>query len=133
MNTPSVNSSLTFSGRIRSVQHAARGIRTMLLTQHNAWIHAAVTVVTISAGFGLGISPIEWCMVVLAIVSVWTAEALNTALEYLTDIASPDYHPIAGRAKDIAAGAVLICAIGAAIVGLIVFGPHLLQVLGARA
>jgi diacylglycerol kinase len=133
MHTPNASSALTFSGRIRSVQHAVRGVRTMLLTQHNAWIHAAATVVTISAGFGLGISPMEWCMVVLAIVAVWTAEALNTALEYLTDIASSNYHPIAGRAKDIAAGAVLICAIGAAIVGLIVFGPRVLQLLKSGA
>jgi diacylglycerol kinase (ATP) len=71
-------------------------------------------------------------MVVLAIAIVWTAEALNTALEYLTDLASPDYHPLAGRAKDVAAGAVLISALGAAAIGLIVFGPHLLKLLGQR-
>ena len=63
----------------------------------------------------------------LAIVAVWTAEALNTAFEALCDVTSPGFHPLVERAKDVAAGAVLICAIGAVIVGGIVFGPHLLQ------
>ena len=75
-------------------------------------------------GFVLRISGADWCWVVLAIMAVWTAEALNTAVEFLTDVASPTYHPIAGKAKDVAAGAVLIAAIGSVVIGLLVFGPY---------
>ncbi len=95
----------------------------MLGSQHNAWIHAVATGVVIVAGFGVGLDRMEWCMVFLAIVSVWTAEALNTAFEFLCDVASPEYHPLVEKAKDVAAGAVLICAIGAAVVGGLVFIP----------
>jgi diacylglycerol kinase (ATP) len=103
---------------------ALRGIGVMLRSQHNAWIHAVVTLAVIGAGFYFGLSAAEWCWIVLAVVSVWTAEALNTALEFLTDVASPAFHPLAGRAKDVAAGAVLIAALGAVVIGLLVFGPH---------
>ena len=71
----------------------------------------------------------EWCAVILAIVSVWTAEALNTALEFLTDLASPAFHPLAGMAKDVAAGAVLLASMGAALVGFLIFWPHFAQML----
>jgi diacylglycerol kinase (ATP) len=99
----------------------------MLATQQNAWIHAAATVIVVSAGFALGLSLAEWCWIVLAIVSVWTAEALNTAFEFLTDVASPNFHPIAEKAKDVAAGAVLLAAVGAAVIGLLIFGPKILE------
>ncbi len=69
------------------------------------------------------LSRTEWCIIVLAVVAVWTAEALNTAFEFLTDVASPEFHPLAGKAKDVAAGAVLLAAIGAVIIGLFIFGP----------
>jgi diacylglycerol kinase (ATP) len=101
----------------------------MLASQHNAWIHAAATVVVGVAGVVLRLSWAEWCWIVLAVVAVWTAEALNTAFEFLTDVASPNFHPIAGKAKDVAAGAVLLSAIGAIIIGLLVFGPKLLALL----
>lgn len=112
--------------RIRSVRHALRGIGVMLRTQHNAWIHALATASVLAAGLALGIGPGEWLAIVLAIVAVWTAEALNTAFESLCDVASPEFHPMVERAKDVAAGAVLIAAAGAALVGLLVFGPRLL-------
>lgn len=120
---------LTFSGRIRSVKFALRGIRTMVASQHNAWIHALATVVVTAAGLFLGLSWPEWCWIVLAIVSVWTAEALNTAFEFLTDVASPHFHPLAEKAKDVAAGAVLLSAIGAAIIGALVFWPKVVGLL----
>jgi len=101
----------------------------MLASQHNAWIHAAATVVVATAGFVFGLSWAEWCWIVLAVVAVWTAEALNTAFEFLTDVASPNFHPIAGKAKDVAAGAVLLAAVGAVIIGGLVFGPKLLALL----
>jgi diacylglycerol kinase (ATP) len=122
--------SLSFSGRIRSVAFALRGLGVMLRSQHNAWIHAAATIAVAGAGLWLGISRAEWCWIVLAIVAVWTAEALNTALEFLTDVAAPEFHPIAGQAKDVAAGAVLIAALGAVVIGVLVLGPPLLARLG---
>src|SRR5262245_27317849 len=117
------NNTLTFTGRIRSIRFALRGVRIMVKTQQNAWIHAAASVIVIAVGLFIGLAWSEWCWIVLAIVSVWTAEALNTAFEFLTDVASPNFHPIAEKAKDVAAGAVLLAAAGAAIIGALVFGP----------
>ena len=97
----------------------------MLRTQANARIHAAATVMAVGAAWWLEISPLEWCAVVLAVGAVWTAEAFNTALEALVDLASPEQHPLAGRAKDVAAGAVLCAAIAAGSVGAIIFLPKL--------
>lgn len=97
----------------------------MLRSQHNAWVHAAATFAVVVLGLACRLTPAEWCWVVLAVVAVWTAEALNTAIELLTDLASPGYHPLAGKAKDVAAGAVLITAVGAAVIGLLVFVPRL--------
>ena len=118
--------SLTFTGRLRSIWCAVNGITIMLRSQRNAWIHAFATLAVCAAGLLVGLSASEWCWIVLAIVAVWTAEALNTAFEFLTDVASPSFHPIAGKAKDVAAGAVLISAIGSVAIGVIIFGPRLL-------
>ena len=116
-----------FTGRIRSFKFAFIGIWTMLKSQHNAWVHACATVGVVVSGFAFGISPPEWCWLVLAIIAVWTAEALNTAFEFLADVASPDFHPLVKHSKDVAAGAVLIAAIGSVVIGLLVLGPHVLQ------
>ena len=121
--------SLTFTGRLRSVTYALRGIRIMIVSQHNAWIHLAATLAVVAAGVMLRLSWAEWCWIVLAIVSVWTAEALNTAFEFLTDVASPGFHPVAGKAKDVAAGSVLLAAAGAVVIGLLIFGPKLIALL----
>src|SRR6188768_2085404 len=123
------NTSLTFTGRIRSMRCAFVGVRLMIASQQNAWIHAAATLSVVAVGFYLGLTTAEWCWIVLAIVSVWTAEALNTAFEFLTDVASPQFHPLAGKAKDVAAGAVLIAAIGSVIIGVLVLGPHVVTLL----
>jgi diacylglycerol kinase (ATP) len=120
---------LTFTGRVRSFSCALRGIGLMLRTQHNAWLHAVATLVVSIVGLALRISAAEWCWIALAIMAVWTAEALNTALELLTDVASPAFHPLAGQAKDVAAGAVLISALGSAAIGCLVLGPHLLALM----
>ena len=93
-------------------------------SQHNAWLHAVATMIVCAAGLAFQISRIEWCLIALSIVTVWTAEAFNTALECLTDLTSPDHHPLAGKAKDVAAGAVLIAAAGAAAIAAIVFLLH---------
>jgi diacylglycerol kinase (ATP) len=115
------------AARARSFRYAARGIVALLHSQHNAWIHAAASIVVLGLGFVVGLSRAEWCLVVVAITLVWTAEGLNTAFEALSDVASPGVHPLVERAKDIAAGAVLIAAAGAVVIGLLVFGPHLLR------
>jgi diacylglycerol kinase (ATP) len=115
------------AARLRSFIYAGRGIRTMLASQHNAWVHALASLAVVALAFALSIPRIEWLALILAIVSVWTAEALNTAFEFLCDVASPDFHPLVEKAKDVAAGAVLICALGAAATGLLVLGPPLLE------
>ncbi|MHA7836497.1 MAG: diacylglycerol kinase [bacterium] len=112
--------------RLQSFRFAWRGLRIVIASQHNAWIHAVATAVVVAVGLWLGIGIGEWIGIVLAVVSVWIAEILNTAFERLCDVVSPELHPGVESAKDIAAAAVLIAAIGAATVGGLVFGPHLL-------
>ena len=111
--------------RVASFGHAGRGVWSALRSEVHLRFHAAATVVVLGLGFYCGISRLEWALVALASAGVWTAELLNTAIEALTDLASPDFHPLAGKAKDVAAGAVLLAAAGAAVVGALVFGPHL--------
>jgi diacylglycerol kinase (ATP) len=123
-------SSFTFTGRLRSVRYAVRGVRTMLGGQHNAWLHAASTVAVIAAGLVFRVDRFEWCALVVAMMAVWTAEALNTAFEFLCDVASPGFHPLVAKSKDVAAGAVLLSAVGAVAIGLLVFVPHLRHVFG---
>ncbi len=101
----------------------------MVHCQHNAWIHAAATLVVLGAGFFLGLSRADWCWIVLAISIVWMAEAFNTAFEFLADAASPEFHPLVRDAKDVAAGAVLITAIAAASVGAMVLLPYVEKLL----
>ena len=112
------------SRAIATLGYALRGVG-FLFAALNIWVLSAATLLTIGAGWYFSIRALEWCAVILAIALVWTAEALNTALERLTDLVSPQHHPLAGQAKDIAAGAVLIAAIGAFCVGLVVFLPRL--------
>ena len=112
--------------RLRSFQAALSGLASMLRGEPNARIHFAVALAVILAGFWLEISRLEWCWLVAAIAAVLAAEALNTALESLADATHPDPHPGVGRAKDAAAGAVLGGAFAAALIGLLVLGPHLL-------
>jgi len=117
------------ASRAESFKYAIRGIGLMLRSQQNAWIHAVATVGVVVFGLLFGVTPSQWCWLVLAIVVVWTAEALNTALEFLADFASPEFHPLVKKAKDVAAGAVLISAMGSAIIGLFVLGPYLFRFL----
>jgi diacylglycerol kinase (ATP) len=101
----------------------------MLRSQHNAWIHAIASVAVLMFACFCGLSNEQWCWLVLAIVAVWTAEALNTALELLADVTSPEFHPLVAKAKDVAAGAVLISAIGSVFIGLFVLGRPLLRMI----
>lgn len=115
--------------RIKSFGFAFEGISTFFKTQHNAWIHAVAAVVVVILGFILDVSVMEWCLLIAAIAFVVVAEMVNTAIEFLTDLVSPDYHPLAKKAKDVAAGAVLVAALAAAVIGLIVFIPKVISLL----
>ncbi len=112
--------------RIQSFGFAFKGVTTLFKTQLNARIHlVAICAVTV-AGYLLKVSTSEWCFIVIAFAMVLAAEAFNTAIEFVVDLTSPDYHPLAGKAKDVAAAAVLITATGAAVIGIIVFLPKFL-------
>ena len=128
-HTPQSRRPFEFTGRIRSFRYAIAGILRMIRCQHNAWIHLVVTVAVVAAGLFFQLSRAEWCWIVLTIAIVWTAEALNTAFEFLADATAPSFHPIVRDAKDVAAGAVFVSAIAATIIGLIVFWPHLMALL----
>jgi diacylglycerol kinase (ATP) len=112
---------------IASFGYAIRGIGFMLKTQRNAQIHITAIVIAICLGLILKISPAEWLFIVFVIALVVAAELINTAIENLTDLISPGYHEKAGRVKDLSAGAVLICAIAAAITGFMIFLPKLIN------
>lgn len=111
--------------RLRSFIFAIKGVKWLLKTQHNAWIHLFATVVVIAAGFWFSLTAVEWALVALAIGFVFAAETFNTAIEMLVDNISPDYDAMAGRIKDLAAGAVLLAALTAVVVGIMVFGSKI--------
>jgi diacylglycerol kinase (ATP) len=111
--------------RAKSFRHAFAGFWFMLRTQHNAWVHLAATILVAIAGVALHVTPADWRWLIVAIVLVWAAEALNTAFEHLCEVVSPDFHHAVQKSKDIAATAVLICAIGAALIGVLTFWPYL--------
>ncbi len=115
--------------RAKSFTYAFAGIRYFFKTQHNAWLHAVACGLTILLGFICHLNAIEWCIIILCNTIVFMAEMFNTAIEWLTDLVSPEFNPLAGKVKDVAAAAVLFSAIGAAIVGLIIFLPKLLLLL----
>ena len=110
---------------LASTRYAFRGLR-FLLEERNARMLLAGTVAAVAAGVYFELEPLEWCAVVFAIALLWVAEGLNSALERLTDLVSPGYHPLAGKAKDIAAGAVMIALAAAISIGVLIFGPRLL-------
>ena len=118
----------TFSGRIRSIKFALEGILLVLKSQQNAWIHFVATASVVLGGLIFEITATQWAIIILAIAIVWVAEALNTAFELLCDVTNPEFHPVVKKAKDVSAGAVLISAVGAVIVGLIVFIPYVLSI-----
>ena len=126
MAKPDLDKRNLLQRRIASFGHAFRGIWMALRSELHLQFHAVATVVVIGLGFYFELTATEWMMVALAVGTVWTAELVNTAIEALTDLVSPDYHPLAGKAKDVAAGAVLIAAIAAMIIGLLIFGPRVL-------
>jgi diacylglycerol kinase (ATP) len=120
------NKGFTFRRRWSGFKYAFRGIRLLLSNEHNAWVHCFIGICTVIAGFVLGISIMEWVAVVIVCGCVLAAEALNTAIEQLADVVSPEYKEAIKKVKDLAAGGVLFMAIAAAITGLLIFLPKLI-------
>ena len=113
--------------RIDSFRNAFSGWIHVVRTQRNAWIHLAATILVILVASWLHLPPLNLAVVFLAVGLVWMAELFNTAVEALVDLASPDYHPLAGIVKDVSAAAVLIMALTALIIGLLLILPPLLE------
>ena len=123
-------SPFTILGRLRSFKHAAMGIWLVLRSQHNAWLHAVATMLALVLAGVLHVTarPLslgEWADLVIAVVLVWVAETFNTGLEVMADGLVHERHPIIKIAKDVAAAAVLMAAVGAVVVGAILFVPRL--------
>lgn len=120
-----------FSREAESFACAFRGIAALLKSEVHARIHLVATIAAIALGWGCEITRNEWIAVALAIGLVWVAEALNTAIEYVADLAHPDEHPEVKKLKDLAAAAVLFASIVALIVGLLIFWPRLCAICAA--
>lgn len=118
----------TLKGRIASFGYALSGLAQILKTEHNAWIHLCAAVLVVTVGAVLKISLNDWTWLVIAIGWVWTAELINTAIERVCDALSPDFNPMIGAAKDITAGAVLVSAIGAVLIGALRLAPYILAI-----
>lgn len=118
----------SWRARGRSFRYAFAGIGA-LLGEHNAWLHCAAAGCAIAASVWLHISAVEWCAVIICIGMVFAAEGINTAIEAVCDQVSGRYAPLIKRAKDVAAGAVLILAITSVAIGCIIFLPKLAQLL----
>jgi len=115
--------------RLASFRFAFKGLADVYRSQPNMRIHLLAAAAVIALGLFFRISSVEWCILALTIGVVCVAELLNTALEYLTDLVSPDFHPLAGKAKDAAAAAVLVASIASVVVGCIIFIPQIVRLL----
>ena len=111
--------------RAKSFSHAGRGLLVFINTTHNSWIHIAVLVIVVVLGLYFKITNTEWIALIIVSGLVLISEAINTAIEIDIDLTSPEYHPYARDTKDVAAGAVLISAVTAVIVGVLVFGHYI--------
>lgn len=114
----------SLSDRIKSFTYAFEGLATFFKTQHNAWIHLVAAGCTIALGYLFSITGNEWCWIIAAVAMVFIAEMLNTAIEFMCDVVSPEIHPQIKKVKDVSAAAVLIAAIAAVLIGLIIFVPY---------
>ncbi len=113
--------------RIAAMRDALRGGWAMLRSEPHARLHAVATLAALAAGVWCRLAASEWLLVVLGIALVWTAEAMNTAIEHLADEVTQERREGIGRAKDVAAFGVLVAALGAATIGIVVFGPRILE------
>lgn len=121
---------MSLQKRVSSFRFAIKGLADLFKTQPNARVHLVATVWVLGAGIYFHVSRTEWIALALCVAMVVSMEAMNTAIEHVVDLVSPDFHPLAGRAKDVAAAAVLLAAMGAVAVGGIVFLPKILGVWG---
>jgi diacylglycerol kinase len=128
-SSPSLSGRTPWAAFIASFGCAFSGLWYVLRTQRNARVHAAAAVLAIAAGIFLRISAIEFAITFVAISGVFIAEMFNTGLEACVDLASPQLHPLAKIAKDVTAGAVLVTAMLAVLIGFCIFGPHLWRLL----
>ncbi|MGI5835437.1 MAG: diacylglycerol kinase family protein [Chloroflexota bacterium] len=113
----------------RSFQYAYEGICHTFKTQRSFRIQLAIGLAAVGLGLWVGLTPAEWAILTVIISLVLSAEMVNTAIEALADATCPDHNPLIGIAKDVAAGAVLITALGSVVVGLFLFGPYILELL----
>jgi diacylglycerol kinase len=113
------------TSRMAAFGYAFHGWKHVLKTQHNAWVHSFIAATVIVVGLWLRLAPRDWAILVLTIAMVFTAEFINTAIEAIVDLASPTHHPLAKLGKDVGAGAVLVAALAAIVVGLLILGPPL--------
>lgn len=109
-----------------SFQFASEGVRDVWKNEQNFRIHSIVALLMVVSGFLFQLSTTEWLFLLLSIFGVLSLELMNTAVERSVDLITSDYHPIAKRAKDASAAAVLIFSCGAAIIGIIIFLPKIL-------
>lgn len=111
--------------RLQSFGHAIQGVKLLLMEEQHARLHLLATGLAVAVAWWLEIQRADWQVLVLTVALVWVAEALNTALEHLCDAAVPEYHPLVGKAKDVAAGAVLLAAGFAVVMAGLIFQPYL--------
>ncbi|MCA1554087.1 MAG: diacylglycerol kinase family protein [Chloroflexi bacterium] len=116
---------------VRAFVFAGEGIAHVFRTQRNMWVHLLISLAVVVLGWWLHVSSVEWAVLVLTMGVVFAAEMLNTVVESAVDLASPGQHPLAKVAKDAAAGAVLVLAICAVLVGALIFLPRLLALFAA--
>ena len=114
-----------FYSRVVSFRHAFRGWHHVFRTQKNAWIHSAIAAVVFVLGLWLHLPPRDWAVIILTTAVVFAAEFMNTAIEAVVDLASPEPHPLAKIGKDVGAAAVLVAALAAILIGLLLLGPPL--------
>jgi len=124
-------SDFSLRARAQSFADAGRGIALLLANEPNARLHALAAIAAVALGLWLGLSAGEWCWIVVAVALVWVAEGLNSAVEALADAVHPERDARVGKAKDLAAGAVLVAAVASAVIGALVFGPRLVARLSA--
>jgi diacylglycerol kinase (ATP) len=120
-----------FRSRARSFRYAFAGWWYVIRTQRNAWIHTVISIAVLFVALLLRLTARDMAVLVVTIAMVWMAEFLNTALEAVVDLASPQLHPLAKVGKDVGAAAVLITALAAIIVGLLILGPPLWTVISS--
>jgi len=122
--TPAIRTGFSLGARTQSSGYGLAGLRLLVRREHNAWIHLVATIASVGTGLFLKVAVADWRWILVSITAVWAAEAFNSAVEQLCDLVCPRFDPRVQMAKDLAAGAVLATAIGAALIGLATFLPY---------